>query len=129
MNSDYDDLNNIFRATKLLARLAGWVMNASHTAETRRFENAFKLRVQYAGPQWQSVPVPDGEKRYLRARLHQQAGRDVWGAVLSEEEIDFLIDFLVRSAPDSFIAACQGSWNKDWIASGGWGGSNASWSV
>jgi hypothetical protein len=121
-----DDLNDIFRATRLLARLAGGVMNAEHTAETRRFENAFRLRVQAAGAHWQSVPVPDAEKPFLRVKLHWQAERDRWLAVLRPEEVDFLIDFLVESAPDSFVAACEGSWSKPWIESGGWEGVNAS---
>jgi len=121
MNSDYDDLNNIFRATKLLARLAGGVMNASHTAETRRFENAFRLRVNACGAHWQSVPVADAEKPRLRVRLHWQAEKDGWNAVLSPEEIDFMINFLVNSQADSFVAACEGAWSEHWLHSGGWG--------
>jgi len=120
-----DTLESIFQATKLLARLAGGVMKSEHTAETRRYENAFRLRVNAAGAHWQSVPVPDSEKPKLRARLHWQAERDGWRAVLSQEEINFMVDFLVESRPDSFIAACEGAWSKPWIESGGWGVNNA----
>jgi hypothetical protein len=120
MESDNDKLESIFHATKLLARLAGGVMNASHTAETRRLENAFRLRVQAAGAHLESFPVPEDERPFLRVHLHWRAERDGWIAVLTPEEIDFLINFLVESQPDSFIAACEGAWSKKWIESGGW---------
>jgi len=116
-----DTLESIFRATQLLARLAGGVMTANHTTETRRFENAFRLRVKAAGAHWESVPVPDAEKPFLRTGLRWRSVRDRWLAVLSPGEVDFLIDFLVESAADSFIAAVEGSWSESWIRSGGWG--------